>query len=203
MDTSSSTIYKRACWIGPDIIWPRCVLLNAGKWTYQQKREYDTAWAVQRQAILNGLARQTNESVELEKGRVGQCAPNYENQMFDAYFSIAELSNKIQFEKGVVMGLENGRDRNEAMLETSKSKIERMQENLIQVQEDFVKSYPKHLERNNQHFFIGPTHNQENTVGLEEQLEQIEPIQAENVEFWTEEMLLIGSEMLMCSDDVE
>jgi hypothetical protein len=202
MDKSSSTVYKRALWIGHDMIWPRCVLLNAGKWNYKQKCEYDAAWAVQRQAILKGLANQTNESVRIKEEKVGQCAPDYTKMVFDAYFPIAELSGKIQYEKGVVMGLENGRDRNEAMLETSKLRIEQMQENLTKMQEDFVKSYPHHLERNNRHFFIGPMQNDEETVGQKRPLEQIEPVQAESADFWTEEMLWVGSEMITCAHDV-
>jgi len=141
--------------------------------------------------------------MRLEKEKIGQSAPKYTNLVFDAYFPIDELSGKIQYETGVVMGLENGRNRNEAMLENSKLKIKHVQEKLIEMQEDFVKHYPEHLERNNQHIFIGPVQNDEETLGQKRQLEQIEPVQAENADFWEGSKLCIGSKMLMCADDIE
>jgi len=88
------------------MIWPRRVLLNAGTWSAEQKSEYDAAWEVQKQAILGALDLQKDESNEI----CGQAAPNDANDTFDAYFPIAGLSAKIQYQKGLVIGLENGRD---------------------------------------------------------------------------------------------
>jgi len=202
MDKEPSTAYKRAFWIGPHMIWPRNVLLNAGTWSAEKKSEYDAAWEVQKQAILKGLALQTDESVRLEKEKYGQAAPNYGDLAFDAYFPIAELSAKIQYQKGLVIGLENGRDRNEGMLQEAKQNTKHMELELIEMQEDFATNYPEHLERNNQHIFIGRVHNDEETVGQKRQLQETEHIQAESVDFWEERMLYIGSEMLMCAEGV-
>ena len=200
MDTEPSTTYKRAFWIGRHMIWPRRVLLNAGTWSAEKKSEYDAAWEVQKQAILKGLALQTDESVRLEKEKYGQAAPNYTDITFDAYFPIAELSAKIQYQTGLVMGLENGRDRNEGMLQQAKHTIKRMESELIDMQEDFVTKYPEHLQRNNHHIFIGRVQNDAKTVGQKRHLEEIEHVQSESVDFWEESMLYIGSEMLLCDE---
>jgi len=166
---------------------------------YKKNSEYDAAWEVQKEVILKGLALQTDESVRLEKEKYGQAAPNYTNLTFDAYFPIAELFAEIQYQKGLVIGLENGRDRNEGMLHEAKHNIKHIELELIEIQENCVMKCPEHLERNNQHIFIGRVQKDEETVIQKRQLEEVEPVQAESVNFWEGKMLHIGSEMLMCA----
>ena len=190
---SMSKTHERAFWIGPHMIWPRRVLLNAGTWSAEQKSDYDAAWEVQKQAILGALDLQKDESNEI----CGQAAPNDANDTFDAYFPIAGLSAKIQYQKGLVIGLENGRDRNEGMLEEAKKNIIDMELDLIKMQEGFETEYPEHLERNKQYIFIGRVQG-----GKKRQREETEPVKAESVDFWEQGMLHIGSEMLSCETGV-
>jgi len=147
--------FKRAEWIGDGPLDARMTLGNADAWTPTQNREYQAAFDAQRIDIETSIARESPSEKERRLGWCGESAPDSAESVFDSYWPIKELEDAIQFEKGLIIGLEQARDRNENLLSESKLNVTEMQRQYAKLLEMFwIGDGEKHLRRNKVNVFM-------------------------------------------------
>jgi len=135
----------RAAWIGNGDLWPRASIVNTITWTPKQNAEYQEAYDVQKYAIVRALLAEPPAAKEMRMGWIGACAPNPADDFFDKCWSMKEIEKTIK--KGLIYGLENGRDRKEEMLTETKLELAVLSKQHAALLEKFYADDPAHLDR--------------------------------------------------------
>jgi len=156
---------ERAKWIGFGELWPLSCIANAKHWTPKQNREYQQAFEKQKFAMQKALEVETPDAKESRMFFCGARAPSSSDEVFDKCWSIKEIEKIIEFKKGLIFGLEHGRDRNEAMLAQTKSEVVVLETQQMELVENFYKNCPQHFQRYKLHAFTRQTETEFNGEG--------------------------------------
>lgn len=147
LSAASCDSNERATWIGYGDLWPRSSIVNTITWTPKQNTEYQAAYDVQKIAIQRALAAETPEAESRRTGWVGGRCPDPSNKVFDKCWALKEVEKSMEFKKGLICGLEHGRDRNENMLAAAKLELVKLSEWHVALLEKFYAHDSEHLNR--------------------------------------------------------
>jgi len=154
MASEGSEVRLREAWLGCGPLYARRTLGNAEAWTAQQNREYAAAFEAQKRDIVAALARESAAAKKVRTDPIRRAPrPDSSDELFDCYWPIKELESRMQFNKGLISGLEQSRECSEALLEAAKREVAELQAQHAKLLLGFRPQFHHHLQRHGVNVF--------------------------------------------------
>jgi len=140
---------ERPDWIGAGYLYDPRLLINTKKWTLQMFAEYKHAFDMQEIEILEDdhVQPPTLPPFNREDARTSL------ERFQDDFKPISNIEAVIYHCRGVIIGLEMGRERNCKMWSDTKKELEDAEEKHLELTIKFWKLYPEYLVRKGQCVF--------------------------------------------------